>query len=484
MAAGGGVLQTELDPNVGDSLRAKSLAFFAVLLAHLACVAVLMMIERANLLSEVSALGHLHAAVEALVQGEVRFGSDGGRNEGERVGARRVQAEPLAVTTFSAGGERLEAPPSLLSDPVVLVAHRYADAADEEAMKLTGSAHAQLAPRVDAAITDLRERRSLIEHDLKWRADLTLGLVLAIELLTIAAVTAAVLVFVRRISSDLLILTLRAREIGRGAAGGEICITRRDELGQLARAVEGIRGTWLARERDLEWQRMRQSHRHTLDVLGALAQKMAHEIGNPLAGIVGVAQAIDEAKQVKRCRSNGTTCHPQVILEQAARIVGTSRQFADWSNLQRGDAGAVNVNDLIERTCSLLAFDRRLSAIRIRTSLAAALPAVDAAGDDIVQLLTWCLIDAAQRAPAWVEVVSGRSDSGVQLLVSDDGEAFSYPAGAQVTHCASGEGGIHAPFRLLVEEMRGQVEIFRDNGVNVVRFCLPLAPLSQHGGHR
>lgn len=430
MSAVGAVLEKEFEVGAGHSLRAKGLGLVAVLVLHLVCVAVVMMIQRANLLSEVSALGRLHAAVEALVVVDSHFGGDGG---GEAV-------------------------------------------------------HRQLARRVDAAITDLREQRFGIESDLRRHADLTFGLILALEIITIATLAAAVLTYMRHVCADLWALTMRARDIGRGRAAGECCIVRRDELGQLARAMDAIRVAWLARESALELGRRRQSHRHTLDTLGALAQKVAHEIGNPLAGIVGVAQAIDEAKQVKHCRSNGATCHPEVILQQAERIVETSRQFADWSDLQRGEAGVLNVNDLVARTCGLLAFDRRLSGIQIRSSLSAALPAVDAAGDDVVQLLTWCLLDAAQRVEAvkrtsaWVEIRTCWSEGSVQLQVSDNGEAFASPAGLHGTRWAAGESDMHALCRALVEEMRGQAEFSRDNGVNLALFRLPHAPLSEHGG--
>lgn len=431
MSAVGTVFESEFEVDAGSSLRAKGLRLLAVVVVFLACVAVLMATARTTLLAEVWALGRLHAAVESLAQAEHDFTASRG-------------AVPQT-------GVRSDA-------------------------------------RVDAAIADLRERRAGIERDLKWHADITLALVLAVELVAIGTLAALVLAYARRLAADLRTVTLRAREIASAPGVARSCIARCDELGQLARAIETLRGSAIARERAAELSRRRKSHRDTLDALGALAQRMAHEIGNPLAGIVGVAQTIHEAKHVRHCRSSGATCHPEVILDQADRIAKMSRQFCAWSELQRGETTVVNVNDAIEHTCSLLAYDRRMAGIQVRRSLGRILPAIEAPGEDVVQLLTWCLLDAArrlgasQRASSWVEVSTREREHGVEIEVADNGEASACQSASCRSACAHEASGVHGLCTALVEELRGRAEFVSINGVSKVNLWLPpLQPASSEG---
>lgn len=92
----------------------------------------------------------------------------------------------------------------------------------------------------------------------------------------------------------------------------------------------------------------RMRERDRLAALGEMAAGLAHEIRNPLGAIKGAAQLLtgggDELEQT----------YLAVIGEEVNRLNGVVSQFLSYARPLRGERDAVDVNEVIERTLTLL----------------------------------------------------------------------------------------------------------------------------------
>lgn len=465
-----------------QSLRTKGLLLLVVALMFLATLAAHVVTQRVSMLSQLASLAQIHVTIEALgaVASVVEIAEHA--DHGERSPpAPSVKSIEKAVAAIDAAPVLRDASASLSAvRDVLLVANRQLSS-DPGSATTRWVGTLELGDRIATAVLELRTRRAGMEREAHGRSDSGVAFTLAIEFLALVTISVLVWVFTNRLVVDMRAVTASVHAMGAGRIVANVSIARRDELGQLAHAIAGVGTAWTRRERNSELEHRRQSHRDMMDALGAFSKRIAHDIGNPLAGIVGMAQSIHDAKQIRQCRTQGDTCHPDVILEQAHRIARTSHQLSRWADLQGVADEPTNVNELIEHARNLLMFDRRLAGLQLTIGLEPSLPAIDAPRADIAQVFMGALFDAANRlgnAPAdscaEIRVQTGISDDGIFIDVYGSGEPTANAA-ACLNRCCEPEGRHDRTHeRLLVAEMRGRISFTRTETGHCTRIWLPL----------
>jgi signal transduction histidine kinase len=210
--------------------------------------------------------------------------------------------------------------------------------------------------------------------------------------------------FFGRLAAHLNSLRGRAAAIVQGYRGAPLGSRRRDELGELSRAIDGMAAELAERERRLELGLRQQIHVERMAAVGAMAAHAAHEIGNPLAVISGYAEELGAP----------------AIVEQAQRIAAATRRMAELAQ-QPGEARAVPVDlaAAVRAVCELLRFDPRLRAGGIAADIAPGLPAAQAVPGALSHVLLNLALAGAARPgapPAGpVRVRAGRE--GARLYV-------------------------------------------------------------------
>jgi signal transduction histidine kinase len=124
-------------------------------------------------------------------------------------------------------------------------------------------------------------------------------------------------------------------------------------------------------------QREQQWHREKMAALSAMAANVAHEVGNPLAIIAGVAETLPPAQHEPA----------RQILEQTSRIARMMRKIADFASPRSGAPEAVDVNPLIEALCEFQAFDRRFRSKPIQFAAGTDLPACTLVPDHLNEVM-------------------------------------------------------------------------------------------------
>jgi len=181
-----------------------------------------------------------------------------------------------------------------------------------------------------------------------------------------------------------------------------------------------------ARQEELELVRQQLFHKDKMATISALAAAVAHEINNPLTAIVGLAQAMLDEDVAPDSSKQGTS-RPQLIMNQAQRVIRITRQISEFSVPQSQEPELTDINGLVRSTCHFVSYDRRFQRIEIRQELDRTLPAAHVIADHVVQILMNLLINAADalencsgECPT-INVRTERRNGGLRIAISDNG---------------------------------------------------------------
>jgi len=307
-------------------------------------------------------------------------------------------------------------------------------------------------------------------------------------ILGIALLGGLMMNFFRRLAKDIERVRQRAVEVVGGYRGAPLRNTRHDEMGALIDAVNDMQRDLRAHESQLELVRQQQFHKEKMAAVGSLAAAVAHEINNPMAAIIGVAEAINEERSGHECTMRNAPCQPALILEQARRVISITRQIGEFSMPQSPDPELLDLNGLLRSTCNFVTFDRRFRLIELELELDSELPAVYGVADHLTQVAMNLLINAGDAlqgrhdpAPK-IRVRTFVRDNKVSFEVSDNGTGIEPDNLERVfveyfTTKAPGRGtglGL-ALCRRLIQDAGGDVSIASTLGVGTtVTVTLPI----------
>jgi len=281
------------------------------------------------------------------------------------------------------------------------------------------------------ASPDARAMSRQAIRDVLWRV----GALTAVLALLIAVVLQ------QEVLRPLARLTESIRALGEGRRGPPLSVTRRDELGELAEAFNGMTERLEeARQRlvaegeyalDLE-QQLRRAE--TLAVAGKLASGIAHEVGTPLNIVSGRAEMVLQSLPDR---------HPgredlEQIIRQIDRVSNIVRSLLDAVRLSKPEIQRVPIEVLISRLLPLLDHIVRKRGIAMTTEIADDLPDVAADPARLQQVLLNLLMNAVEATPpdgritvrAWARARQGRR--GVSVAVADTGLGIARDALGQI----------------------------------------------------
>ncbi|HEX3745752.1 MAG TPA: ATP-binding protein [Bryobacteraceae bacterium] len=184
-------------------------------------------------------------------------------------------------------------------------------------------------------------------------------------------------------------------------------------------------------------QQLKAAHRKLLQSdrlasLGELAASVAHEINNPVAGVLNLSMLLQRMlkddgvaqERIPEFRRYLT----QVTNETArvGRIVSDLLAFSRRSKPQRAPA---DLNKIVRMTLSLVQHKMKLSGVEVTNQLAEDLPAVPCDQSQVQQVVLNLVLNAAEATHAKTErrvMVSTASGGGfVRLTVADNGEGIA-----------------------------------------------------------
>jgi two-component system NtrC family sensor kinase len=176
-------------------------------------------------------------------------------------------------------------------------------------------------------------------------------------------------------------------------------------------------------EERLLQERLMQSEK--MASVGQLVSGVAHELNNPLTGIMGFAQLILMRELDDRSRHEVETIQGEA--ERAAKIVQNLLSFARRHKAEKEPA---NLNTLLERVLELRSYDLRLKNISLDLELNPQLPRTMADPDQMQQVF-FNIITNAEHAmleahgQGRLTVRSGLEGGYIRLSFTDDGPGLT-----------------------------------------------------------
>jgi len=264
----------------------------------------------------------------------------------------------------------------------------------------------------------------------------------------------------------------------------------RGDMGSLASTLDQLAMAMAARTHELEVERRSIFHQEKMAAVGAMAARVLHDIGNPIAAIDGVARAMHEAHASGDCVMGEGLCDPALILRETARLQGITRMIAGLAAPPSTAAQLLNVNEVVQSALLLLHFDARLAGVHVEPSLDPQLPAVLGVSDALLQMVMNLITNASDavlaRSPAQplIVVKTAARDDGVEITITDNGCGMSTDVQARAfeplfTTKPAGRGtGLGLPLcRTVARQHGGDVAVTSIPGQGTqVRVQLALAP--------
>jgi two-component system NtrC family sensor kinase len=282
-----------------------------------------------------------------------------------------------------------------------------------------------------------------------------------------------------------------------------IPITSADELGDLSEAVNEMTESLSKAQEELkEWagslerkveersqeivQMQVQLHRsEKLASLGNLVAGIAHEINNPLSGILLYASIVDSDKRLD------PTLKPDLerVIAECRRCAEIVKQLLEFSREALPHKEAVSLNNLLDKVIALLQHQPSFQNISIKRCYDEDLSPVFVDANQMQQVFVNLFINASHAMPesGEINVVTSRSDDGASacMEISDTGcgipeEDLQRIFDPFFTTKAEGTGlGLSISYGI-VENNAGKIEVRSKVGVGTT-FTI-LLPLQDNEG--
>lgn len=197
----------------------------------------------------------------------------------------------------------------------------------------------------------------------------------------------------RKISGSINRLVFASREVAHGNLDAKVEIKANDELHELADSFNSMASALKNRDQQLkDFARKKIMESERLAVIGQLAADVAHEINNPLQGIVAFSHLLLEQREGE----NSTKDYLKKIVSQANRCTEIIRGLLDFSRPRKPQKKLSNINHLLHECISLVENQAIFHNIQIVENVEQKLPSVVIDPSQIQQVFMNMIINAAE----------------------------------------------------------------------------------------
>lgn len=197
----------------------------------------------------------------------------------------------------------------------------------------------------------------------------------------------------RKISGSVGKLVSASRDLAQGKLDTKVEIRSKDELRELADSFNFMASALMARDEKLkEFAKKKIMESERLAIIGQLAADVAHEINNPLQGIVAYSHLL-----LERMPGDSSRKEPvRKIVTQANRCTEIIRGLLDFSRQRKPQKKSSDVNLILQECVSLIDNQALFHNIEIQKDLQQDLPPVVIDPSQMQQVFMNIIMNAAE----------------------------------------------------------------------------------------
>lgn len=210
------------------------------------------------------------------------------------------------------------------------------------------------------------------------------------------------------------------RQVIKGDLTARVGIRPPGEMGLLCEAIDNMAEAVAAREYSLELSARKQIGRsEQLASIGRLAAGVAHEINNPLTGVLTFAHLLREKENM----DDQDRQDLDLIIRETTRAAEIVRGLLDFARERPAVKEPFDVNEVIRRTIRLLGNQKAFQQINIVDDLGDDLPRVQGDVNQIQQVLLNLCLNACEAMPngGTLLIATWAADEMVLIKVGDTG---------------------------------------------------------------
>jgi two-component system, NtrC family, sensor kinase len=274
-------------------------------------------------------------------------------------------------------------------------------------------------------------------------------IVVAVFLLLIVG-SASLVFFSSTVLRPVRNLVAATKEVSSGHLDYEIAIRRNDEIGELARSFNSMtRSLERSEKENREWSstleqrvqdktaELQQVHQQILQIekmtsLGKLAATVAHELNNPLEGILTYSKLI--GRRLKKIDGQSLEVRQTIedidlIQRETARCGNIVKNLLVFSKKQVAEYALIPVRQIVGNAEQILRHHFQISKVQFEASLPSDEPSLFCNENQIQQALVALFVNAVEAMPEGgkltVHVVLDPDNGDLRILVRDSGVGIS-----------------------------------------------------------
>ncbi len=356
-------------------------------------------------------------------------------------------AERARVFEAAAGERRLGIVNPIYNEPACTEADCHAHPASQSVLGV-----------LDLTMSLAEVDRRLVAH--QWRAS-------ALLLAAVLAIGTMIWLFLHAyVGKPVAELVAATNAVAAGDLDYRLGVKRNDELGQLQRSFNEMTGKLSEAQSQLY-----QSEK--LASLGRLAAGVAHEINNPLTGVLAYSSAL-----LKRTPADSEARDDlATVVRETKRCREIVQGLLDFSRQKTARKQAIQLPATIDRAIDIVGNQLAVGNVEVSKRYAADLPTVRADPDQIVQVLINLLVNAADAiGPAGGQIfvscdlAEANGESFLEVKVADTGSGIAEKHLDRIfepffsTKAGQGTGLGLAVVWGIVEEHGGRISVDSKNG--------------------
>jgi predicted Zn finger-like uncharacterized protein len=225
----------------------------------------------------------------------------------------------------------------------------------------------------------------------------------------------------RLITRPLDRLTNATKEVAKGKFDIQVESSSRDEINDLSLSFNQMAKELDDREKALKGAQAALVQSEKMAAFGQLGAGIAHEIKNPLAGILGLTQlSLRKAAEDDPVYKNLT-----IIEKETNRCTTIIQNLLKFARQEKVEFVPVNINQVAKDAAAIVEHQLEMNKVKLHKNFATSLPMISGNANQIQQVLLNLMINAQQSmegSPGEVTVTTLSLDSShVRVQISDNG---------------------------------------------------------------